>query len=281
MRHSIHLTGLAGLVLLQAACGNATPQAAAGQLAGRLVVTGSSTCAPLVSDIAKRFEGLHPAVRIDVQTGGSSRGIADVTRSIADIGMVSRDLKPSEAAGLMPFVFALDGVAIILHANNPIRELVDDHVKGIYTGAISNWSQVGGPDAPITVVHKASGRATLEVFLKYFGLKESSIQADVVIGDNQHGIITVAGNPHAIGYVSVGAAEYEIGQRTQIRLLDTAGIPATTANVHAGKFPIGRPLILLTRRNTPELARHFIDYCRSEAVHDLVQDLYYAPVSAE
>ena len=280
MVEQLRITG--SLILLGlASCENTVAETDGIGLSGRLVITGSSTCAPLIGDIAKRFEKAHPKVRIDVQMGGSSRGIADTKRGTADIGMASRELKQNEAPELVSYPFAQDGVAIILHKENPITSLTDEQVHGIYTGALSNWSEIGGLNAPITVVNKASGRATLEVFLKHFKLDETTIQADVIIGDNQQGIKTVSGNPNSIGYVSIGAAEFEIGEGTPLRLLETQGVEATTANVSRGKFPIGRPLILVSRETQSELASSFITYCRSGQVHDLIEDLYFVPMPSE
>ncbi len=101
------------------------------------------------------------------------------------------------------FSIARDGVTIILNKDNPLPALSDKQVVDIYTGKIKNWKEVKGKDAPITVVNKAEGRSTLELFTHYFKLKNSDIKAQVVIGDNEQGIKTVAGNPNAIGYVSI------------------------------------------------------------------------------
>ena len=169
-------------------------------------------------------------------------------------------------------------MGLIVHSDNPVESLTDDQVRSIYLGGITNWNEVGGPDAPITVVNKAAGRATLEVFLKYFGLDEKAIEADVVVGDNEQGVKTVAGNPHSVGYVSIGTAEYGAGNGVPIKLLPTDGVEATTENVGEGTFPIGRPLNFVTFGEVDPLAQAFIDYCRSSEVHDLVTDLYFVPV---
>lgn len=248
---------------------------------GKLTLTGSSTVAPLVLSIAKRFEEAHPGTRIDVQTGGSSRGIADARSGLADVGMASRALKAGEGEELIAHVVAWDGVGLLVHASNPIASLGDDAVRALYTGEAERWSEVGGEDAPVTVVTKAAGRATLEVFLDHFQLEERAVKASVVIGDNEQGIKTVAGNPHAIGYVSIGAAEFAARSGVPVKLLPAGGVAATTANVGAGLFPIGRPLNLVTLGEPGPLAQAFIDYCRSEAVHDLVTGLYFVPVANE
>jgi phosphate transport system substrate-binding protein len=251
---------------------------AADQLTGKLVITGASTLAPLIGEIGKRFESLHPKVRIDVQSGGSSRGVADARQGLADIGMVSRAMKDDER-DLSAFPVARDGVCPILHQENPVQALTDEQIVEIYTGKISNWKLVGGKDAPITVVNKADGRSTLEVFLQYFKLKNSDVKAQVVIGDNEQGVKTVAGNPHAIGYVSIGTAEYDAIHGVPIKLLPIGGVAASTENVRTGVFPLSRPLHLVTRTTPSGLAKAFIEYAQSKAVHDLISQQYFVPLA--
>jgi len=243
----------------------------------RLVLTGSSTVAPLALEIARRFESQHPGVRVDVQTGGSSRGVADARRGLADIGMASREVKPEES-DLQAFPIARDGICLIVHRDNPVDSLSAQQVVAIYRGTVDNWSQLGGGDTPITVVNKAAGRSTLELFLNYFKLKSNEVQADVVIGDNEQGIKTVAGNPHAIGYVSIGAAEYNATHGIAIKLLPIGGVAASVKNVAQGLFPLSRPLNLLTRDEPTGLARQFIEFAQSNAVHDLIQEQYFVPI---
>jgi len=242
----------------------------------RLNITGSSTVAPLILEIAKRYEKENEGVRIDVQTGGSSRGILDARRGLADIGMVSRAQKSNEG-DLKFHTVAKDGIAIIVHADNPIESLSDEQVVDIYQNKIDNWSKVGGSDKDITVVNKAEGRSTLEVFLKYFGLKNSTIKADIIIGDNQQGIKTVVGNVNSIGYVSIGAAEFEEGQGAKIKRLAVAGIPATTEAVEDGSFPISRPLNLVTLGELSPIADDFIKFAQSPEVLDLIEGQFLVP----
>jgi phosphate transport system substrate-binding protein len=249
-----------------------------GTAGDRLVLTGSSTVAPLASEIGKRFEASRPDVRIDVQTGGSSRGIADVLEGAADVGMVSRGLKDAEQE-LHGFAIARDGICLIAHEDNPVGSLTLEQVVGIYSGTIENWAEVGGLDAPITVVTKAEGRSTLELFVKHFSLRVSEIEADVVIGDNEQGIKTVAGNPHAVAYVSIGTAEYDAAHGVPIKLLALDGAVPSSKAVRAGSFPIVRPLTLVTQEAPAGLAKEFIDFARSEAVQDLVQAQYFVSVA--
>ncbi|MGK7873709.1 MAG: phosphate ABC transporter substrate-binding protein [Xenococcaceae cyanobacterium] len=243
----------------------------------KLTLTGSSTVAPLASEIAKRFEAENPNVRIDVQTGGSFRGLADASQGLANIGMVSRALKEDETKNFYGFAIARDGIGIIVHTDNPIEAISDEQVVQIYKGKIQNWQEIGGKNGPITVVNKAEGRSTLELFLKYFKLKNSEIQADVVIGDNQQGIKTVAGNINAISYVSIGTAEYDINQGVSIKLLPIGGVKATTTTVQDGSFPLSRPLTLVTKNKPSGLTQEFIEFAQSEAVHDIVREQNFIP----
>ena len=216
-------------------------------------------------------------MRVDIQTGGSSRGVADARQGLADIGMVSRAMKDEEK-DLHAFPVARDGVGIILHKDNPVQSLTDEQVIAIYTGNITNWKDVGGKNTPITVVNKAEGRSTLEVFLHYFKLKNADVKAQVVIGDNEQGVKTVAGNRNAIGYVSIGTAEYDESQGVPIKLLPTGGVTASTETVRNGTFPISRPLHIVTRTQPAGLTKAFIDYAQSKAVHDIITQQYFVPL---
>lgn len=246
---------------------------------GKLVLTGASTVAPLADEIGKRFEKLNPGTQIDVQTGGSARGVNDARQGLADIGMVSRALKADEQ-DLKAVTIAYDGVCMIVHKSNPVRTLTRDQIIGIYTGAITNWKDLGGPDKTITVVNKAEGRSTLELFLHHFNLTNRQIKAQVVVGDNMQDIKTVVGDPSAIAYVSIGSAEFSVEQGLALKLLPMDGVTASTANVKNRTFPLMRVLNLVTKGQPSPLGQKFIDYARSGAVSDLVKDLYFVPLSS-
>jgi phosphate transport system substrate-binding protein len=265
------------LGLLSACAPKSSNQASTDAITGKLVLTGSSTVAPLAAELAKRYEAQHPGVRIDVQSGGSSRGIADARQGTADIGMVSRALKPKET-DLHAFTIAKDGITVILHKDNGVKSLTDKQIIGIYTNRINNWKEVGGKDAPITVVNKAEGRSTLELFVSHFKLKSSEIQADVVIGDNEQGIKTISGNPNAIAYVSIGAAEYGATHNTPIKLLPISGVEASILTVQNGAFPLSRPLNLVTKTEPTGLARSFIQFAQSKEVASIATQQYFVPV---
>ncbi|MEX0729530.1 MAG: phosphate ABC transporter substrate-binding protein [Aquisalimonadaceae bacterium] len=236
----------------------------------RLTITGSSTVAPLVSEIAKRYEREHGNIRIDVQTGGSSRGLADVRRGLSDIGMMSRALG-SDGSDLDAFTIASDGIALITHADNPVERIASDGIRAIYLGEATNWSRFGGADRDIVVINKAAGRATLDVFLQHFQLDDRQIKAQIIAGENQQVIKTVAGNPAAIGYVSIGAAVEESRLGVPIRMLGFDDVMPAPANVVNGSYPITRPLQLIVRSGSSDDVMAFIRYSQSAAVRDLVE----------
>jgi phosphate transport system substrate-binding protein len=244
-----------------------------------IVVTGASTIAPLMQEIAQRYEQLNSAILIDVQTGGTSRGISDVRRKIADVGMASRGLFPEEKKDVTPYLLGRDGITMILHKTNPVATLSDDQIRQIYRGEITNWKTLGGNDGSITVVNKAEGRSTLDVFLFYTKLTVREIKAHVVIGDNEQAIKVVSGNPRAIGYVSVGTAEYHIHNQAPLKMLGLGPVPPSTANVANGTYTAARELNLVTNGAAPPPAHvaEFLAFATSEKNYDLVHEYFFVP----
>ncbi len=246
-------------------------------LSGTIQLSGSSTIGPLAVEIAYRFEKIHSQVRVEVQTGGSSRGIADARSGVVDIGMSSRSLRRSEAEDLVVWPIAHDGVCFIVHADNPVPELSRRHLRDIFSGRVSNWSQVGGDDAEIVVINRAAGRSELELVTTWLAMEPKFIEADLIAGENQQGIKMVATNPHAITYMSIGAAAYESVGGTAVRRLPLEGVAASPDTVANGRYPLRRPLIFVTRAAPSRLAQSLIDFARSDAVDDLVREFSYVP----
>jgi len=128
------------------------------------------------------------------------------------------------------------------------------------------------------VVNKAEGRGTLDLFLHYFHITNQQVRADVIIGDNEQGIKTVAGNPNAIGYVSIGTAEYDATHGTSIKLLAAGNVAASIENVRNGTFPLVRTLNLLTREPPAGRIKEFIEFARSPQVAEIVKAQYFVPL---
>ena len=268
------LIALSLVVGLPIGCSGGGDEPTGDGLSGKLTLTGSSTVAPLVSDIARRFESEHPGVRVDVQTGGSSRGITDALSGLADIGMSSRGLTEDELAeGRETHAVAHDGVCFIVHASNPVESLTDEQLRSIFTGEITRWEEVGGTPGEITVYNRAEGRSELKLMGKYLGIEAADFAPDVISGENQQGIKQVASDPSSICYMSVGASEFAANNGTTLKLLPLRGVAAGAQTVASGEFPCGRPLLLVTQAGElSPLASAFIEYARSSAVQDLVRD---------
>lgn len=261
---------------LAASCGERAATRPHG-LAGTLTIVGSSTIGPVVADLAVQFERLHADLRIDVETGGSSRGVAAVRAGLAEIGMVSRALKPQES-DLRAHLLARDGIAMIVNAALPSVELGRARIQAIYTGAVTNWRELGGPDLAITVVHKAEGRSTLELFLDHFAIEAGAVRASVVIGENQQGIKTVSSVPGAIGYVSIGAAEAALSEGASIRLIALEGVEANSMRVQDGSYALSRELNLVTRGEPSAAAAAFIGFCRSARSVATLREYFLVPL---
>lgn len=249
------------------ACCSAT--AGAAPSTGRLLIVGSGTMAPLVGEIAKRFQALHPGLRIDVEMGGSGRGLADARSGQADIGMVSRALGDADK-DLQAIPIARDGVALVVHKSNPVAALSDRQVVDIFTGRLANWKQVGGRDAPIYVAKAEAGRSSSELFTQHYGIAYDDIRARQVVGDNPTRLQLIRENPDAILYMSLGEAERKAAAGHPLKLLPAGGVVASARSIRSGDYPIARALTLVTRGRPTGPAKAFIEYALSPAVADLI-----------
>lgn len=235
----------------------------------RLVLSGSTTMAPLMNAIARRYERSHPGVQIEVRMGGSGKGIADARAGLADLGMVSRPLKPDESE-LYSAAVARDGIAVIVHRSNPVPSLSDAQLVGIYGGQIRDWNKVGGAAGAIHVLAGSAEGGSTTLIAEYLDLPFEKFSVLRKIGPNVERIAAVAADPLAIEYMSIGEAERAARAGSPIRLLPIGGVAATSAEVRSGRYPIARPL-LLVRKDAPGGAlRQFVAYCLSQQVNDLI-----------
>ncbi|MDX1589732.1 MAG: phosphate ABC transporter substrate-binding protein [Oleiphilaceae bacterium] len=270
MGKAFRLLAVSMMALFVSACGQGDHET--------LVITGSSTLAPLIGDLAADYEASNPGVRVDVQSGGSSRGINDVRRGTAAVGMVSRELREEES-DLTAYVVARDGISLLVHESNPLDALSADQVRRIYYGEIRNWDDVTDFQEPVTVVHKGEGRATLAVFLAHFDLDNGKVQPDLVVGENQQAIRSVAGNPGAIGYVSIGAANHEAERGAPVKGVAIEGVSPDKDAVASGDYPLTRNLNLVSNGPLQGLAKDFVDYVRSPQAHERIRDHFFTPVA--
>ncbi|MEP7068165.1 MAG: phosphate ABC transporter substrate-binding protein [Usitatibacter sp.] len=234
---------------------NATP------LSGALVVTGSTTLLPVITELAASFQARHHGVRIDVRGGGSGRGMSDVLAGSADIGMMSRALRPEEKVA--SFAVARDGVCLVVHRDNPVNMLNREQARGIFTGRIVNWKSVGGRDEPIELVTRGTERGASALLTEFLGLDYAAFRARREVGDNLEIIPEISKSPAALAYVSLGLAQSSERAGAAIKRLAVQGVDATSASLRSGDSPLSRPLILVTRETPRGLARAFIEFALS------------------
>jgi phosphate transport system substrate-binding protein len=260
------------LAVAAGGCGTAESTSAGGPR--RLLLSGSRDMVPLMQDVGRRFEQSHPGWRIDVDPA-SERGAADARSGLADVGLLSRPLRPDET-GLNAFAVGRDGVALVVHRDNPVKALDNEHLVGLFTAAYVNWREVGGPDRPVVLVGLADGRPLREAFLDFFALTTSRVKTEPTYSSEQV-LAAVAASPGALGYACLGRAEQAAAKQQPIRLLPLRGVAATMAEVRAGRYPFTRPLLLLTRERPAGVVEEFISFARSEEVRDLLDEHGFAP----
>lgn len=257
---------LAGIMLMVfvsvAGCGQPEEETAkdSGKLSGTVTIAGSTSVQPFSEVLAEEFQAKNPGVKINVQGGGSSQGIEAAISGAANIGAASRDLKDEEKAkaNLVVTPIALDGVAIVVNPANKLTALNKEDVKNIYLGNIKNWKELGGDDAPITVVSREDGSGTRDAFDSIVMDKEDIVKNAII--QNSTGAVrtTVAGDKNAIGYISLAKVNQDV------IALDIDGIKASEANIKSGTYKIQRPFIYITKDAPNELSQSFIDFVLSE-----------------
>lgn len=254
----------------------ATAQPAAQALSGKLAVTGSSTLAPLVTELARRFRLLHPGVEIAVEAGGSGRGAADARSGKADIGMVSRALHPDENS-LFAFTIARDGIALVVHRDNAVKALGRAQFIALLSGKTANWKEVGGADAPVHVISRTPGHASIEIVSYFFGLSPEDIKPQRITGDNAEALRAVLEDRNALSFFSVGLAESSARKGQPLRALDVDGVPASSATVRDGSYPLARQLNLVTRAVPKGAGRAFIEFALSPQARDIIRQYGFVP----
>ena len=227
-------------------------------------VGGSTSVTPLMELFAAEYAKVRPNVKVNINGTGSGDGITNAGVTY-QIGMSSRELTPAEQGrGLKAVTVAVDGIAVIIHRDNAVSNLTIEQIRGIYTGTITNWSQVGGRSAPIAVVSREAGSGTRGAFEEIVGF-----QGRLLAGANEStstGAIKagVVQNPNAIGYISLGSID------NTVKAISVGGVQPTTANVKAGRYAVARPFIVLTGKNVHGESKAFVDWMLSAAGQAIV-----------
>jgi len=235
-----------------------------GRVTGTITVAGSTTVQPVAERLATEFMKKQPGISITIQGGGTSVGIKSAANGTVDIGAASREIKPDEPK-LVTHLLARDGIALIIHPNNPVIGLTRDRVVRIFAGEITNWSQVGGSSGSITVVAREEGSGTRTAFEEMVMGKTLITNKAILQPSNGALRTSVSSTPLSIGFISLGYID------KTVKALAIDGVAPTVDNIKSGKYSIVRPLYFLTKEQPTGLVKEFIDYCLSNEGQKIIE----------
>jgi len=243
------------------------------KVSGSVTVAGSTSVQPLAEELGTAYMGTNGDARIEVSGGGSGAGVKAAQAGTADIGMASRAIKDDET-GIEPIVIAIDGIAVVANSANEVENLTVDQVKGIFSGQIKNWSEVGGKDGNIVVINREEGSGTRDAFGE-IALGEEPFVAEAII-QNSTGAVreAVSQDVNAIGYISTG------GLNDSVKAVKVDDHEPTEENIKSGLYPIQRPFNFLVgdSKDPSAVAQAFIDYVLSDAGQAIVAENGYVTV---
>jgi phosphate transport system substrate-binding protein len=242
-------------------------------LSGTITEAGSTTVQPLAEKMAAAFRLQNPDVEIVIQGGGTAVGITSANDGTVDIGAASRELKESDPA-LVKYILARDGIGIIASPQNTaITGLTTAQIKDIFSGAITDWSEVGSNAGSIHVVAREEGSGTRTAFEELVMGKDGPAIVKTAILQSSNGALkqVVAGDKLAIGFVSLGYVD------DTVKALAVNDVAATQDNAKNGTYPIIRPLYFVTKEPATGLVKAFIDFCQSAAGQQIAVAEGYVP----
>lgn len=251
---------------------NAFPDEKAGSASVSL--DGSTSMEKVIGILGESFQK-DTGIAFTYNPTGSGSGIKAVSEGRCDIGLASRNLKDEEkASGLTETVIAHDGIAMIVNPDNPIRNVSITDIVGIYTGKITNWSQVGGKDDQIVVIGREAGSGTRDGFESITKTKNACKYRQELTSTGDV-ITTVAQNPNAIGYASAASI------KNSVKALTVDGVAVNEENIQNGKYTIQRPFVLVTKKavKLSDAAKKFFDYATSRTSHDLISKAGVVPAN--
>ena len=247
-------------------------------LSGSVSTNGSTSMEKVIGILSEQFMADNSGVSVTYDPTGSGAGIEAASNGSADIGLSSRALKDEETAGgLTGTTVALDGIAVIVNAGSKVEDLSVEQIAQLFTGEITDWSEVGGEAGTISCIGREAGSGTRDGFESITNTKDAC-KLDQELTSTGGVIEAVAGNPNAIGYASLSAVE---GKDT-IKALTVGGVACTEETVLDGSYAIQRPFVLVTRTGEAlsPAAQAFFDFATSSAANDLIKSAGAVPVAA-
>lgn len=272
------LSAVMALALL-AGCGNQTDNnnssndnggdasdTPAASVSGTVSTDGSTSMEKVIGALSESYMAANKDVTVNYNPTGSGAGITAVQEGTCDIGLSSRALKDEEkAAGLKETVLAYDGIAIIVHPDNPVSDLSIEQIAKLYTGEITNWKDVGGSDAEVVLIGREAASGTRDGFESITGTKDKC-QYRQELTSTGDVITAVAQNPDAIGYASLASV------KDSVKALKVAGVTPSEETVKDGTYLIQRPFVLVTKEGVAlsPVAQAFFDYATKGQANDII-----------
>ena len=256
------------------AAAGSTASSAAAALSGNVATGGSTSMKNVIAALTEGFAEVEPGVTVSYDPTGSGAGITGATDKTLDIGLSSRALKDDEKADVEGTTIALDGIAIIVNNASKVEDLTVDQLKQMFTGEITNWSEVGGDDGEIVLIGREAGSGTRDGFESIVDVKDSCKYAQELTATGAV-ISAVEANPLAIGYASLSA----VGDT--VKMVTVGGVECSEETVKDGSYEVQRPFVFVTNKSVTlsEQAQAFIDFATSADAADLIRTAGAVPVN--
>ena len=286
-RSFLTVCGAAAAAAALTACGGSASSAAASStaagsaasstaaaLSGNVAAGGSTSMKNVIAALTEGFAEVEPGVTVSYDPTGSGAGITGAADKTLDIGLSSRALKDDEKADVEGTTIALDGIAIIVNNASKVEDLTVDQLKQMFTGEITNWSEVGGDDGEIVLIGREAGSGTRDGFESIVDVKDSCKYAQELTATGAV-ISAVEANPLAIGYASLSA----VGDT--VKMVTVGGVECSEDTVKDGSYEVQRPFVFVTNKSVAlsEQAQAFFDFATSADAADLIRTAGAVPVN--
>lgn len=276
------LTAVGLIAVMFAGCGGtgteggtaSTGSGTSATISGTVATDGSTSMEKVIGYLSEAYMKENPNVKVSYNPTGSGSGIQAVSEGRCDIGLSSRDLKDEEKTNLNETVVAIDGIAIIVNPENPIKDLTIEQIASLYKGEVKNWNEIGGADAPVVLVGREAASGTRDGFESITGTKDLCKYSQELTSTGDV-VQTVASNPNSIGYASLAAV------KDTVKALDVEGVTPTTETIQNGTYKVQRNFVFVTKKNAElsDAAKAFFEFATSKAADDLIVKAGAVPVA--
>ena len=268
------LTACGGSASSSASTAASSAAASNAALSGNVAAGGSTSMKNVIAALTEGFAEVEPGVTVSYAPTGSGAGITGAADKTLDIGLSSRALKDDEKADVEGTTIALDGIAIIVNNASKVENLTVDQLKQMFTGEITNWSEVGGDDGEIVLIGREAGSGTRDGFESIVDVKDSCKYAQELTATGAV-ISAVEANPLAIGYASLSA----VGDT--VKMVTVGGVECSEETVKDGSYEVQRPFVFVTNKSVTlsEQAQAFFDFATSADAADLIRTAGAVPVN--